>query len=66
MNNILRDYKSILFDASFRVLKMIDKELNDMHNRNKFRDKAIVIEAERLKLQEHKLPEEILTNLSLY
>lgn len=37
MNNILRDYKTVMFDASFRVSEMVDKELNDMQKRNKFR-----------------------------
>ena len=37
MNNILRDYKSVMFDASFRISSMVDKELNNMNKRNLFR-----------------------------
>ena len=37
MSNILRDYKSVMFDASFRISEMVDKEVDNMNKRNKFR-----------------------------
>lgn len=61
--DVVRDYKSRMFDAFYDITGMVEQEIDNMKKRNEERQKTIIIEAERKALEEKEIPPEIADSL---
>lgn len=60
---IIRDFKSRMYDTHFEIMDMVEDEIRAMKKRNEERALNIAIESERKLLEEKEIPVEIASSL---
>jgi len=60
---IIRDFKSRMYDTHFEIMDMVEDEIRAMKKRNEERALNIVIESERKLAEEKELPLDIANSL---
>ena len=60
---IIRDFKSRMYDTHFEIMDMVEDELRAMKKRNEERALNIIIESERKLAEEKELPVDIALSL---
>eukprot|EP00828_Plagiopyla_frontata_P006109 TRINITY_DN12622_c0_g1_i1.p2 TRINITY_DN12622_c0_g1~~TRINITY_DN12622_c0_g1_i1.p2 ORF type:complete len:381 (+),score=51.42 TRINITY_DN12622_c0_g1_i1:521-1663(+) len=66
IQDILRDFKSRMFDSHFCITEMVDNEIKLMKQRNEERKKTIIIESDRLQAEERDLPPDVIISLKSF
>jgi len=61
---IIRDYKSRMYDTHFEIMDLVEDEVRAMKKRNEERALNIVIESERKLAEEKELPADIALSLT--